>query len=346
MRFAEPAYLGLLLLLPLVALAGLLLRRRRRRILARFAGGPQLVERFTGQVSPHRRALKLLLLHLALAAIPLALARPQWGTRLEPIERRGADVVVVLDTSLSMATEDLAPSRLAHAKHSIDAVLSRLAGDRVALVTFAGEAALECPLTVDQGAVRLFLDAVDVHSVSRGGSGLAGALRVALGALRLDEPGDRGRAILLYTDGEDHEGGVDRVVAEFESAGVPIFVVGTGTVRGGPIPLRDERGALTGYKKDREGRVVTSRLDEALLGRIALDTEGRYHGATAGELEVEPIAEALGALAAGDLGTELRSRYEERFQLPLALGWLALAIETVLSDRRGRPAAQREDGGR
>jgi Ca-activated chloride channel family protein len=245
-----------------------------------------------------------------------------------------------------MATEDLAPSRLAHARHSIDAVISRLAGDRVALVTFAGEAALECPLTVDHGAVRLFLDAVDVRSVSRGGTALAGALRLALGALRLDEPGDRGRAILLYTDGEDHEAGVDRVVDEIESAGVPIFVVGTGTVRGAPIPLRDEAGVLTGYKKDREGRVVTSRLDEALLGRIALETDGRYHGATSGELEVEPIAEALGALAAGDLGTELRSRYEERFQLPLALGFIALAVETVLSDRRGRPAARREDAGR
>jgi Ca-activated chloride channel family protein len=342
MRFAEAQWLWLLAGLPFFAALGLWATLRARRALERFAGGSAHARRFRGEVSPHRRAVKLLLLYLALSCLPIVLARPQWGTRLEPVTRRGADVVIVLDTSLSMSSEDLPPSRLAQAKHAINTLLERIPGDRAALVTFAGQAHLACPLTVDHGAIRLFLDSIDVESVPVPGTALGSALDTAFDAFRIDAGAvdDRGRAIVLLTDGEDHAGELDKVIDEIAGNGVAVFAVGAGTTRGAPIPLRDAGGMLTGYKKDREGRVVTTRLSEPELERIALDTGGRYYRATSSEVEIDEIGQALSALSQGELGSELRTRYEERFQIPLLIGFVALGIEAVLGDRRRR----RHDG--
>jgi len=344
MRFAAPQFLWLLAVLPAVAAAAWAARSSRARALRSFAGGAPHVGRFTEHVSGNRRAVKLLLLCLALGAIAVALARPQWGTSLQTITRTGSDVVIVLDTSLSMAAEDLAPSRLEHAKHSIASLLDRLEGHRVGLVTFAGQATLACPLTVDHGAVRLFLESSDVRSVPLPGTALADALGLALRSLASGAAADRGRAVVVYSDGEDHEGGIDEIVEQYARSAIAVHAVGCGTTRGAPIPLRDPSGALSGYKKDGEDRVVTSRVDEDVLERIALGTDGRYFRATAGEVEVERIATALSGLESGALGSELRASYEERFQIPLVVGWLALVAETLLGDRR-RATAGRRGGG-
>ena len=344
MRFVEPQLLWLLWTIPLLVVVAWLAHARRRRMLARFAGGPEHVARFSGEVGRHRRAAKLLLLVLALAASIVALARPQWGARMEPIQRSGIDVVVLLDTSLSMATEDVAPSRLDQARLGIGSLLERLAGDRIGLLTFAGQATLVSPLTVDHAAVRLFLDAFDVETVPVPGTSLASALRLAMQAFG-DRPGQeqaRSRVIVLFSDGEDHGGGVEELLGELERRGIAVYAVGCGTARGGPIPLRDESGALRGYKKDREERVVTSRLDETVLRRLALETGGRYYRTTPSGGEIEEISRALADLDQSELGTTLRRRYEERFQIPLAVAVIALLVETWLGDRarrRVRPGA-------
>jgi Ca-activated chloride channel family protein len=345
MRFATPEWLWLLSLVPLLVLASWWTYMRRCKALQRFAGGQVHAGRFTEQVSHHRRAIKLILLYLAVCSLPLALARPQWGTRLEPITRRGADVVIVLDTSFSMSAEDLAPSRLGQAKHAIGSLLDLLVGDRVALVTFAGRAHLSCPLTVDHGAVRLFLDAIHVDEVPVPGTAVADALRAGLEALRIDEPelDDRGRALVLLTDGEDHAGEIESVVKEIAGSGVTVHTVGCGTARGAPIPIRDAAGMITGYKKDRDGKVVTTRLSEDVLEEIALETGGRYYRATTSEIEVDEIGQSLASMSQGELGSELRTKYEERFQMPLLVGWLALAAETILGDRRRARRAAAQD---
>ena len=336
MRFAEAHWLWLLLTLPGLALAVWWSVARRRKALERFAGGVSHAGRFLQSVSAHRRAIKLLLFYLAIAALSVALARPQWGTRLEPITRRGADVAVVLDTSLSMSSEDLPPSRLGQAKHAVGSLLELLVGDRVALVTFAGRAHLSCPLTVDHGAIRLFLDSLDTDAVPIPGTALSEALQTGLKALRIDqqEADERGRAIVLLTDGEDHAGELDAVIERLAANRVAVYVIGCGTTRGAPIPLRDAAGMLTGYKKDRRGQVVTTQLSESLLEQIALESGGRYYRATTNEVEVDEIGQALSALSQGELGSEVRTRYEERFQIPLLLGWLALVAESVVGDRR------------
>ena len=336
MRFAAAELLWLLLALPVLALAATWSAGRRRRALLHFAGGAEYASRFDAEVSPNRRAAKLLLLYFALAALVVAAARPQWGTRLEPVTRRGADVLVVLDHSLSMAADDLAPSRLDHARNAIASLVEQLAGDRVALVTFAGRPTLLCPLTVDHAALRLFLDTVRVEAVQVPGTALAQALELAVSVFGTERPaaGERTRAVVLFTDGEDHEGGVEDVVDDLESAGVAVYAVGCGTTRGAPIPVQDEAGMQTGYKKDAAGRVVTTRLDEGLLELLALGTGGRYYRATPSEAEMQEIAQALSGMDQREFGAVLRARYEERFQIPLALAWLALVAESIVGDRR------------
>jgi Ca-activated chloride channel homolog len=335
MRFAHPQMLLALLALPLLAALSLAAARARRRALERFAGGAAYAARFHGQVGRHRRIVKRLLLGAGLAAAIVAAARPQWGAHLEPIEARGVDVVVLLDDSLSMAAEDIAPSRLAYARHAVDSLLRKIPGDRVALVTFAGQANLVCPRTPDHAAVRLLLDTIEPQAAYGGGTALADGLRAARRAFEA-APGEsaaRGRAIVVFTDGEDHEGGVEDAAAELHSDGIATFVVGCGSPRGAPIPL-EEGGRRGGYKKDREGRVVTTRLEEQVLETLVLATGGQYFRSTSTEVEIDEIAAALSRLESAEYATSLRSRYEERFQIPLLLALVALVVESLVSDRK------------
>jgi len=347
MRFADPAVLWWLLAVPALAAGALIAASRRRAALRRFAGGDPHVSRFLHEVSPHRRAVKTLLWLLAATCGVIAAARPQWGTRMEPITRAGVDVVIAIDTSQSMAAEDVPPNRLVQAVHAAGSLIARLAGNRVGLVTFAGQASLICPLTVDHGAAKLFLETVDLDAAPAPGTVLARGLRAAATAFGGDDgAAPRTRAVVLFSDGEDHEGELDEALSALTRSGVVVYCVGTGTARGAPIPVKDSHGKLAGYKKDRQGRVVTTRLDEEALGKVALETQGRYYRATPSEIEIEEIARALAGMDAQEFGTVLRVRYEERYQVPLAIALAALIAEAWLGDRRrrGRPALRATGG--
>jgi len=336
MRFARPELLWLLLALPLIAGAGWYSAARKRRALVRFAGGVEALGRFTGEISGHRRAVKTLLLQVALLASLLAAARPQWGTLVDEVHHAGVDVVVLLDTSLSMAAEDLAPSRLELARDEIGTLLDSLTGNRVALITFAGVPTLACPLTVDHGAVKLFLDAVEPEVVQVPGTALAEAVLLGIDVFGdPDEFGvDRSRALVLFTDGEDHEGGIDDVLPQLSKAGVVVHAVGVGTTRGAPIPVEPGAQGIGAYKKDADDRLVTTRLDEAVLQQLAFETGGHYYGATVGAREVDDLIRTIGEMNKSEFGASLRTRYRERYQIPLTIALLALFAETLLGDRR------------
>lgn len=339
MRFAEPAMLYLLLALPVLLALAVFLAGRRQAAVRRFAGDPANVARFREQLGPHRRAVKAILLAVAATCLVITAAGPQWGTRVEEVHGRGVDVVVLMDTSLSMAAEDVAPGRFDLARLSASTLLQRLGGNRVALVTFAGEAATVCPLTLDLEAVRLLLDAVDLDAAPIPGTSLLAGVDAAtraFGPIEFDD--DRERVIVLYTDGEDHEEGVERVHSMARNAGIQVIAIGVGTPEGGPIPIKNADGTVRDYKKDREDRVVTTRLDESALESIAVKTGGRYYRATTSGIELDGIVEAITGLEGSDTGTLLRTRYEERFQVPLVLAILALLAETMISDRGRRRA--------
>jgi Ca-activated chloride channel family protein len=308
--FGSAKLLWLLGLVPLLALFLAWARRRAKAKLRRFAE-PEILPRLTAGVSPARRALKALLLVGAVLFLALALARPQWGSRLELVQRKGVDVVVAVDVSLSMLAEDIRPNRLARSKQEIQRFAERLEGDRVALVAFAGDAFLQCPLTSDYGAFRVFLDVLE--------PGL------------IESPG---------TDGEDHGGRALQVAEEAAKRGVVVHVVGIGSPGGVPIPVSGGSGARA-YKRDAQGQVVSTRLDAELLANIARTGGGELYLAQPGRFELLEVLKKINAMEKRSFDAEQVSRLEERFQLPLAAAVLLLVLEFLVSDRRRRRDAWR-----
>ncbi len=331
MRFAAPVALWGLAGVPFLAALFWWAISRRRRDLDLLAGRP-LVERMVTQVSVQRRIVKALLACAAAVFLVAALARPQWGMGLDPVTRRGVDVVIAMDVSSSMLSEDLRPSRLEKARADAERLLDLLDGDRVAVVAFAGSAATLCPLTLDYGAAQLFIDALSPEILSDQGTDLPTALDEIFSVF--DEKERRFRTAVIFSDGEDHQGGVEAAARKAAEAGVIIHTVGVGTAAGGPIPIRRPDGTVAGYKEDSEGRVVTSRLEEGSLSEIAAATGGVYVAATPGGGEIERVAEAVGAMEEREMKQKILARYEERFQIPLALGLLCLVADSLIPERR------------
>ncbi|MFQ5877129.1 MAG: VWA domain-containing protein [Acidobacteriota bacterium] len=344
MRFAAAGHLWLLLGLPVLAALFALDFRRRRKALSAF-GEWGSVRRLLAGVSLERRAIKAALLVAAALFLVLALARPQWGAKLEAVTRRGLDIIVAVDTSLSMLAEDVKPSRLAQARAAVSSLIDMLRGDRIGLVAFAGTAYVACPLTLDYGAASLFVDVLDTDLVPTPGTAVAEAIRTAL---RSYPSGSRRyRVLILITDGEDHEGDVEAAARAAAEEGVTIYTVGVGSPAGEPIPLRNERGEVVGYKEDRDNRKVTSRLGESTLDGIAAATGGRYYRATAEGIELERIYEEIAGMERRALTSRLHTAYEDRYQLPLGVALLLLGLEALLAERSGAgPAPQAAVRGR
>ncbi|MDX1502164.1 MAG: VWA domain-containing protein [Thermoanaerobaculia bacterium] len=334
LKVGSPESLWLLWLVPALALFLLYVARAKRRLLARFAQ-PEILARLTAGISRPRQVLKAALILLAVLALVLSLAELKYGFTWEEVRRRGVDIVVALDVSDSMLVEDVEAggrlSRLERAKREIADLLRLLEGDRVGLVAFAGAAFLECPLTLDYGAAELFLDSLDTDLIPVKGTDLGEALRVSLEAF--EGASHPSRAIILITDGEDHGGRALKLAAEAKTAGVRVFTIGIGRDEGAPIPASGG-----GFRRDRRGEIVMSRLDETTLQRVALETGGSYVRSVTGDVDLEKIyAQGIKAtLEDQELGSRRRQRWEDRFQYVLGLALAALMLETLIPERRRR----------
>ena len=337
MRFGAPIYLWVLLVIPFLAVLLGFAAWRRHRALVRFAD-PGLARRLASSLSVERRVIKGALLVVAAAALVLALARPQWGARTETVTRRGVDVVVAVDTSLSMLTEDVKPNRLARARSAILSLMDEMQGDRIGLVAFSGTAYVACPLTLDYAAAGMFVDVLDPTLLPVPGTAIAAALKAAVGAFPQEER--RHKVVILITDGEDHEGDVKGAAEAAAEAGVVVYTVGVGSPNGDPIPIRDEQGRVVGYKEDKQRLKVTSRLDEGTLEAIASATHGKYYRATSEGAELKKIYQDIAGMDRKTLSSRLEIAFEERYPLPLGAALLLLAIEAMLGERRGRQAAR------
>jgi len=332
MRFGAPHMFWLLWFLPVLAGFFLYAFRKKSKTLARFAQ-VEMIRRMTDGISRGRQYFKAFLILLVAFFAVLSLARPQFGTKMELMRRKGLDVVVAVDVSLSMYAEDIKPSRMARSKQEIGKFVERLAGDRVALVAFAGEAFLQCPLTSDYGAFKIFLDVLGPELIPTPGTDIAGAIEASMKAF---DPKDRKyRVLVLMTDGEDHSGRAEKMAEEAAKEGVAIFTVGIGLPSGVPIPLKDEQGNVV-YKKDRNGNVVTTKLDEVLLQKIALATNGKYYHAEPGRFELGDVLREIEKMEKRELDSERLSQYEDRFQIPLGISLALLIAEMLISDRRKR----------
>jgi len=328
MTFAEFHMLYLIWLVPAVAAFFVWGSARRKRILSSFvADGSRasvLPEKTTG-----RRRVKAVLMVSSVLFLILALAGPRYGYVWQEVERKGVDIIVALDCSRSMLAEDVNPSRLERAKREIIDLLAMLEGDRIGLVAFAGEAFLQCPLTLDYGSFNIFLAALSPDYLPVGGTDLEGALTVSMGAFKAEEATDK--AIILITDGESTEGNPEEVAKKAAEMGVKVFTIGVGSKEGVPVP--DPSG---GFKKNRDGSILLSKLDAATLKRMAAMTGGGFVRSVAGDMDLDAIYTQgiRKTMEARSLESSRKKVWENRYQWFLGLSILCLFAYLGLGDAK------------
>jgi len=321
--FAEPRLLWLALLAPLAAAVAVWLWRRRLAADAAWAARA-LWDRLLPTYAPARMRVSIACLGLAVLGTSLALARPRWGAARQEVERKGVDVVFLVDSSLSMSAQDVPPSRLYVAKSLVQRMARAMPGNRVGLVQAEGTGMALAPLTLDGGVIDLLLDTIEPGSLPAPGTELATGLEASL---RLFSPGsEKHRVLVILSDGEDHGGGMEAESARLHEEGVVVHAFGIGTPDGARLPLPGNGG----FKQDAEGNVVVSHLHEDVLEDLARSTGGSYTRATSAALDPAPVVRRIDSMEKRTVESESVSLLEERFQWPLALATAALFCYLVM----------------
>lgn len=321
--------LNILWILPIIILALVYEIREKRIALARFAES-NLVNRLTGEERRGGRFLKNLFMIASIALMIFALSGPRWGSHYQEVSQKGIDIMIAVDVSPSMLVEDVKPSRLERARREIMDFIKVIQGDRIGLVAFSGFAFVQCPLTLDYSACQMFLTDLKPDLIPVPGTDIGAAIEASLNSFDMGIGTDR--VILLITDGEDNEGRGLKMAEMANEKGVKIFVFGIGDTSGGPIPSEDGAG---GFKKDKRGKLILSKLDEESLKKIATVTGGDYVRSVAGDLDLDILY--FDGIKYKTDAVKLKSGkikvYEERFPIFLFMAFVLLILEVFIDDR-------------
>ena len=290
-----------------------------------------LLQKLSPETSPFKSILKMLVVALALTSLVFALVNPKMGTKMKTIKREGVDIVFALDVSKSMLAEDIVPNRLEKSKQIISKIIDKLGSDRVGIIIYAGNAYPLLPITTDQAAAKMFLQNADPDMVSSQGTAINEALKLA--KTFYDDDEQTNRYLFIVSDGEDHEENVSYVADEATKEGIKIFTIGVGTPEGGPIPLKREN-TLIGYKKDREGEVVITRLNENTLQQIANDGDGKYMFGNNTAKTVEFIDDLLIKADKKEFETKQFSDFKDQFQWFIGIGIFLLVLDTFMLNKK------------
>lgn len=331
-QFANPQYLLFLLLVPALLLIFVAGRMMRRRALQQF-GDAALVKGLMPDTSTARPWVKLVLALVALALIIIAAAGPQFGTKLRDVKRTGIELVVALDVSNSMLAEDITPNRLENAKRAISKMIDGLKDDKLALIVFAGDAFVQLPMTSDYTAAKMFLSSINPSLVTNQGTALEKAINLGIKSFT---PGDeKNKAIVIITDGEDHDGDPIAAATKANEAGVTIHMVGMGLPQGAPIPTVNRNGQRD-YRTDAQGNVVISKLEETTLKQVAAAGDGKYIRANNTKSGLSALFSELNNMEKVEMDAKIYSEYEEQYQYFLGFGLLLLLVDAFLLNRRNR----------
>ena len=314
---------GLLLLFVLVAFW----KRKKQKSFADY----NLLQKLSPETSSFKSILKMLVVVLALSSLVIALVNPKMGTKLKTIKREGVDIVFALDVSKSMLAEDIVPNRLEKSKQIISKIIDKLGSDRVGIIIYAGNAYPLLPITTDQAAAKMFLQNADPDMVSSQGTAINEALKLA--KTFYDDDEQTNRYLFIVSDGEDHEENVSYVAEEANKEGIKIFTIGVGTPEGGPIPLKREN-TLIGYKKDREGEVVITRLNENTLQQIANDGDGKYMFGNNTAKTVDFIDDLLINADKKEFETKQFSDFKDQFQWFIGIGIFLLVLDAFMLNKK------------
>ncbi|MEK6635087.1 MAG: VWA domain-containing protein [Planctomycetota bacterium] len=331
MNYGNLNYLYLLPAIPLLIIGYILVFRKKMKDLNKFAS-VELLQKAGLSINKKRQWLKAILIIVGVLFLIFTLIEPKWGYHWEEVEKKGIDIVIAVDTSRSMLADDVKPNRLEVAKREIEDLLNVLEGDRVGLVVFAGSAFIYCPLTSDYGAFRLFLNDLNTNIIPLGGTAIAEAIRKGISTFEANSKNHK--AIILITDGENHEDDPLKAASMAKEQGIVVYTVGVGKKDGSYIKVKDESGNEV-LLKDRQGQVIKSRLDEITLNKIALETGGLYTPAYGTKWGLEKIYKnSIAKIEESTYKTQRVKRYVNRFQIPLFIAVVLVALESFLSDRK------------
>jgi len=331
LRFENPDFLHLLWGVIVLIVFFIWTVKYKQMLLKRF-GNLEILQKLMHSYSPGRRNLKYLLITVSYVFFVFAIANPQIGKKLEEFTREGVDIMVAMDVSTSMLAEDITPSRMEKAKHEVGKLIDILQGDRIGLIAFAGIAHVQCPLTLDYSAAKLFLNMMDTDLIPQPGTAVGQAIRKAMSSFNSDER--KHKVLILITDGEDHESKPLEAAQEAEKEGIIIYTVGIGSTQGVPIPVYNRSGVQTGFKKDRQGNIVTTKLDVLTLQKIAYETGGKYFLASRGEAELDDIYNEISEMEKKELKSKRFSQYEDRFQIFIIIGLILVILEMLIPERK------------
>ena len=326
----EKKYFYLLIIIPIVVLVFILLQLWKRSAQRKFAD-KQLLQRLSPEKSVFKPILKLTIWCLAIASLVVALVNPKIGTKLETVKPEGVDIVFAVDVSKSMLAEDIAPSRLEKAKRIVSEIINNLGSDRIGIIAYAGSAVPQLPITTDFSAAKMFLGNLNTEMLSSQGTAIDEAIRLA--KTYYDDVEQTNRVLVIISDGEDHTGGAGKLAEEATKEGIKTYTIGVGTPKGGPIPLK-RRGITESFKRDLQGEVVITKLNEKTLKDIASEGNGEYIDGTVTEEAVEFITNRLSSMNKTEFEAKKFSEYQDQFQWFLGLGIFLLLLDVFLLERK------------
>jgi Ca-activated chloride channel homolog len=330
-RFANPVFLYLLLLLPVLILLYILNELRKRKALKRL-GDETLVSSLVPEMSNVRPAIKFILQLIAVSAGIIMLSRPQFGSKIEDVKKQGVEVIIALDVSNSMLAEDIQPDRLTRAKQAISRLVDNLDNDKIGLIVFAGDAYIQIPVTTDYISAKMFLSSINPNIVPKQGTAIGAAIELGI---RSFSPGEgKSKAMIIITDGENHEDDPVKAAEEASKAGIVIHTLGIGSTEGVPIPMINN--GKKDYLKDADGNTVVTKLDEEILKKIALSTNGNYVRASNSNIGLDEIFSGIKRMKKQDLESTMYTEYNDQFQIFAAIALFLLLADFIIMERKNR----------
>ena len=333
-RFANPDYLYLLLLLPVVILLYIINEIRRKRAFKRL-GDEKLIGNLVPELSKIRPVIKFMLQLIAFFSAIIMISRPQFGSKLEDVKKEGVEVIIALDVSNSMLAEDIQPDRLTRAKQAISRLVDNLDNDKIGLIVFAGDAYTQIPVTTDYISAKMFLSTINPNMVPKQGTAIGAAINLGI---RSFSPGeDKSKAMIIITDGENHED--DPVVSAEEASmkGIVIHTIGIGSTEGVPVPVLIN--GRKDYLMDAEGNTVITKLDEEILKKIAITSNGNYVRASNSNIGLDQIFSEIRKMKKQELESTMYTEYNDQFQIFAAITLFLLLIDFIIMDRKNRKLA-------
>ncbi len=331
LRYDNIEFLYLLALIPVLIIGIIMYSKWQKNSILKF-GDINLLNQLMQSHSIFRKKIKNTLFVLAITFLIVGLSNPQVGTKMEEVKREGVDLMIAIDLSYSMMAQDIKPNRLERAKQAISRLIDKLEGDRIGLVVFAGEAYVQLPITTDYSAAKLFLSTVNTSIIPTQGTKIGNAIDLC--SKSFDKENAQSKAIIIITDGETHDKEAIESAKKAKEEGIYIHTLGMGLTKGGPIPIYNKYGSTSEFRKDREGNVIITKLNESMLEEIALAGEGTYIRANNSKSGLSSLFEEINKMEKKEIGTMIFTNYKDRFQIFIGISLVLLILNLFFLERK------------